>query len=100
VPGAFENITLKGLYSDLLARGLKSHQDALAAATGYEEISIRDLEKSISMTESEDVLVVYQGLLAGSRKHLRSYVEDLKEQGIEYTPIYLSQEEFKRSMVQ
>ena len=28
----------------------------------------------------------YQGLLAGSRKHLRSYVSDLEDLGIEYDP--------------
>jgi hypothetical protein len=98
VPGSFENATLNELYGDLLAQGIKSQLDALAAAAGYEEISIRDLERALSMTEAEDVLVVYQGLLAGSRKHLRSYVEDLKEHGIEYTSVYLSQEEFEKTV--
>ena len=54
-----------------------------------------DLEREISATKAEDIRVVYQGLLAGSRKHLRSYVGDLQDQGIQYEPKYLSQKEFE-----
>ncbi len=97
-PGLFANQTLKGLYDDLLAQGKKSPQRALAAAAAFEEISIRDLEREISVTESEDIRVVYEGLLAGSRKHLRSYVRDLQEQGVQYAPQYLGQEEFEETV--
>jgi hypothetical protein len=65
----------------------------MAAAT-FEEISIMDLQKEIAATDSQEVIAVYQGLLAGSRKHLRSYSSALLEQGIAYTPQYLSKAEF------
>ena len=73
-PGVFQNQTLQKIHDELLAEGLRSDQDALKVAAAFEEISIMDLEKEISATKTEDIRVVYQGLLAGSRKHLRSYV--------------------------
>ena len=90
-PGAFQNQTLQEIHDELLAEGLQSDQDALKAAATFEEISIMDLEKELGATKAEDIKVVYQGLLAGSRKHLRSYVRELQDQGIQYTPRHLSQ---------
>jgi hypothetical protein len=81
-PGVFWNQTLQKIHDQLLAEGLQSEEDALKSAAAFEEISIIDLEKELSATETEDVRIVYQGLLAGSKKHLRSYVADLKDMGI------------------
>ena len=92
-PGVFQNQTLQKIHDDLLAEGLRSDQDALKVAAAFEEISIMDLEKEISATKTEDIRVVYQGLLAGSRKHLRSYVADLQGRGIQYAPRVPEQEQ-------
>jgi hypothetical protein len=90
--GVFDNQTLQGIYNDLLS--ISSDDDALRAAATFEEISISDLERAISETSNKEAIDVYSGLLAGSRKHLRSYVRDLEDRGIEYTPVYLSRSEF------
>lgn len=97
-PGAFSNQTLIDLYEELLARGMRSEEDALRVAAAFEEISIMDLEKELEVAENEDVRVVFQGLLAGSRKHLRSYVRDLEDMGIMYAPQFLSEREFEDVM--
>jgi hypothetical protein len=97
-PSVFQNQTLQEIHDKLLAEGLQSDQDALKAAAAFEEISIVDLEREISTTQAEDIRVVYQGLLAGSRKHLRSYVGDLLDRGIQYAPKYLSLREFEVSV--
>ncbi|HPA97112.1 MAG TPA: DUF2202 domain-containing protein [Methanothrix sp.] len=94
-PGIFQNQTLQEMHDQLLAEGLQSDQDALTVAAVFEEISIVDLEKELSASQAEDVRTVYEGLLAGSRKHLRSYVSDLEGQGIEYQPRYLEAEQFQ-----
>ena len=94
-PGIFQNQTLQEMHDQLLAEGLQSDQDALTVAAVFEEISIVDLEKELSASQADDVRTVYEGLLAGSRKHLRSYVSDLEDQGIEYQPRYLEAEEFQ-----
>lgn len=96
--GVFENQTLIQIYDDLLARGMQSNHEALKASATFEEVSIMDLQKEIDATDNQDIVVVYQGLLAGSRKHLRSYVNDLKDQGISYTPQYLSRTEYDQIM--
>jgi hypothetical protein len=92
--GAFRNQTLIDLYNDLLDEGMRSREDALKVAAAFEEISIVDLEKELEVSTNEDVRVVFEGLLAGSRKHLRSYVTDLEDMGITYTPRYMDPEEF------
>ncbi len=97
--GVFENKTLEDIYSQLLADGQKSDIEALKAAATYEEISIRDLEKEISASKMEDIRIVYQGLLAGSRKHLRSYVSNLQDLGIKYTPQILSKDEYNEILL-
>jgi hypothetical protein len=94
-PGIFQNQTIQEIHDELLAEGLQSDQDALKVAATFEEISIMDLEKELAATQAEDIRIAYQGLLAGSRKHLRSYVSDLKDQGIQYDPHYLDRGEFE-----
>jgi len=94
-PGVFQNQTLQKIHDELLAEGLRSDQDALMVAAAFEEISIMDLEKELAATATEDIRVVYQGLLAGSRKHLGSYVADLRGRGIQYAPKYLDKARFE-----
>ena len=94
-PGVFQNQTLQRIHDEFLTEGLRSDQDALMVAAAFEEISIMDLEKELASTATEDTRVVYQGLLAGSRKHLRSYVADLQGRGIQYAPKYLDRARFE-----
>lgn len=94
-PGVFQNQTLQMVHDDLLREGLKSDEDALLAAAEFEEISIIDLEAELAYAEKEDVRTVYQGLLAGSQKHLRSYVGELKDMGIEYEPRHIEEARYR-----
>ncbi|MDD2756537.1 MAG: DUF2202 domain-containing protein [Methanothrix sp.] len=94
--GVFQNQTLQKVHDELLAKGLPSDQDALNAAATFEEISIMDLQEELNITHAQDVMAMYQGLLAGSQKHLRSYVTDLKDRGIKYDPRYLGMDEFEK----
>ena len=96
--GIFQNQTMQQTHDELLAEGLQSDQDALRAAAAFEEISIMDLEKELAAAQAEDIRTVYQGLLAGSRKHLRSYVSDLADQGIQYDPRHLDRGEFEETV--
>ncbi|MCX8207193.1 MAG: DUF2202 domain-containing protein [Methanothrix sp.] len=92
--GALENQTLQSVHDDLLSKASSDH-DALRAAATFEEISIIDLERAIAETGNKEVIDVYSGLLAGSRKHLRSYVRDLNDRGVEYAPVHLSAGEYE-----
>jgi hypothetical protein len=97
-PERFDNESLQRIYNELLAEGRSSDQDAIKAAAVFEEISIIDLKRELSSVQAEDIGVVYQGLLAGSRKHLRSYVSELHKLGIEYAPRHLDLGEFEKSV--
>lgn len=97
-PGVFQNQTLQRVYDGLLAEGSQSDQDALKAAATFEEISIKDLENELDAADAEDIRIAYDGLLAGSRKHLRSYVSRLHDLGVEYSPMYLDKSQFEEIM--
>ncbi len=96
--GAFTNQSLKSIYNDLLEKGGKSPEEALKAGAVFEEISIIDLQKELSATSNQDIRTVFEGLLAGSKKHLRSYVNALKDIGVSYSPQHLSQKELEDIM--
>lgn len=92
--GEFTDPNLKSLYEQLIATGAKSEVDALKVGAAIEEIDITDLNKYISASTSQDVLNVYENLKSGSENHLRAFVSQLEKYGINYTPQYLSLEEF------
>ncbi len=94
--GAFANQTFQELYEELLAKGKASPKDALQSAALFEEISIIDLEDQIAATDKGDIKIVYKGLLAGSQKHLRSYVSALEEHGVQYSPQRIGLEEYQK----
>lgn len=96
--GAFTNQSVKNLYDDLLQKGLKSPDDALRAGAFFEETSIIDLRRGLSDTKNQNIISVYEGLLTGSEKHLRSYVNALKDHGISYSPQHLNQKDFDEIM--
>jgi hypothetical protein len=92
--GEFSNEKLQALYDDLVSRGSSSQEDALRVGAAIEEIDIRDLEERMAQTDREDILLVYDNLKKGSENHLRAFVNNLQRQGHEYSPEYLSQEEY------
>jgi len=96
--GAFTNQSLKSLYDDLLEKGKESPEAALEAGAVFEEISILDLQRELSGTNNQDIRTVFEGLLSGSEKHLRSYVNALEDIGVSYSPQHLSQKEFEDIM--
>lgn len=92
--GLFTNPTILALYDELTEIGKRSLEDAMGAGANVEEISIMHLEEQIDNTDRKDMIVAYGGLLAGSRKHLRSYISSMGTYGYKYTPRFLSQEKY------
>lgn len=97
--GEFANESLQDLYNDLMAQGSVSVRDALMAGAAIEELDILDLMEHMAQTDKGDILLVYANLLRASENHLRAFVDNLERQGVEYTPQYLSEEEY-RSIIQ
>lgn len=92
--GKFSNPKIQELYNTLVEQGNKSSQEALRVGAAIEEIDILDLKDYIAQTDKEDIKLVYENLMKGSRNHLRAFVSTLEKQSIQYTPQYLSQEEY------
>lgn len=90
--GVFTDPALQELYDQLVATGNESLESALRVGAAIEEIDILDLEERIAQTDNEDIVLVYESLMKGSRNHLRSFVSTLEQQvGAVYEPQYLSQ---------
>ncbi len=94
--GVFKDKSLQNLYNQLVERGKKSLIDALKVGATIEDLDIKDLEEALGRTDNQDIRIVYQNLMKGSRNHMRAFVRLLRRFGGNYTPQYISQEEFNR----
>ncbi len=93
--GVFKNETLQELYTDLTAEGAKGLIDALTVGAVIEEIDILDLKDQLSnVVDNQDIELVYDNLMRGSRNHLRAFVKHLSKEGVTYVPQYLTVAEF------
>ena len=95
-PGVFENRELQELYDQLVARGSISLVDALKVGATIEDLDIFDLENLLDKSDNQDVRIVFQNLVKGSRNHLRSFMKQLERNGGSYDAAYISHEYFTR----
>lgn len=93
--GTFTNATLQALYDRLVAEGSASQIDALKVGAEIEETDIVDLQTATERTDNADVRQVYTFLMQGSENHLRSFVRNLDQRGVTYTPVLLSEEDYE-----
>lgn len=94
VPGIFTDDELQSLYDILAASGTNSMIDALLAGAEIEEVDLIDLYVRYDETDNDDIQLIYDSLMKGSRNHLRAFVSNLQKQGIDYQPLHLSEAEF------
>ena len=93
--GAFVNSDLQELYDTLVATGSNSLQAALEVGALIEEIDIIDLQYAIATTDNEDIKLVYENLMLGSRNHLRAFVRNLANRtDTVYAPQQLDQDSY------
>ncbi|MEA3501660.1 MAG: DUF2202 domain-containing protein [Actinomycetota bacterium] len=87
--GTFENAELQHLYDDLIAMGSQSVEAALEVGAIIEEVDIVDIEEYLAGTTAADIARVYENLLRGSRDHLRAFVSQLEDLGVDRDPYLL-----------
>lgn len=97
-PGQFRNPTLQALYENLVSAGQQSYANALTVGATIEDMDIRDLMNAINETENLALQNTYQNLLEASKRHMRAFVGGLRQQGMDYTPQYISLELFDAIM--
>ncbi|MFN2343331.1 MAG: DUF2202 domain-containing protein [Desulfonatronovibrio sp.] len=93
-PGVFNNQEFQNYYNDLIDMGMSSPEEALSAGVLVEELDIFDIQVSLLLIENEEFKTVLQNLLKGSRNHLRSFYATLLAAGGNYSPEFLTQQQF------
>jgi len=93
--GVFTNPEIQALYDTFVTEGAVSEVDALRVGAAIEEIDLVDIQEASNRTDKQDIQLVYDNLMRGSRNHLRAYVGNLEMREETYEPIELSQEEFE-----
>jgi len=92
--GIFADAAVQKLYNDLVAKASVSIEEAYKTGALIEEMDIKDLILALSGTVNENVSLVFENLLKGSRNHLRAFNRQLTTLGIVYPPLYISQAEY------
>jgi hypothetical protein len=92
--GVFTDAAVQTLYNDLIAKGSVSLEEAYKTGALIEEMDIKDLTEALVTTTNENVILVFDNLLKGSRNHLRAFNRQLTSLGIIYAPVYISQDDY------
>ena len=94
--GEFSNSDLQQLYFDMVKRGSSSDVDALSTSAMIEEFDIIEIRKRTNNLNKADYISAYSKLMTGSQNHLEIFTAKLKENGVEYKPVYLSQQDYNQ----
>lgn len=76
-PGVFANAGLQEAYDALLQEGRSSIVAALNVGLTVEELDIADLLSRTDLTDNDDIRIVYENLLNGSRNHLDAFTRQI-----------------------
>ena len=94
--GVFADPDLQALYEQLVSKGSTSLVDALTVGATIEDLDIKDLNEAMARTSHDDIRQVYENLKMGSENHMRAFVSNLRAQGADYTPQYITEAEFQQ----
>lgn len=92
--GLFASEEITALYSELITNGSVSLEEALKVGALIEELDIDDLMECLENTSNQNIIIVFENLLKGSRNHLRAFSRQLTNLGITYVPQYIDQATF------
>jgi hypothetical protein len=92
--GIFADNQVQTLYNELTVRASVSLEEAYKTGALIEEMDIKDLTESLSSNTNENVTLVFDNLLKGSRNHLRAFYRQLTSLGEIYTPVFINQVDY------
>lgn len=92
--GIFVNKELQQLYDQLVASGSQSIENAYAVGATIEDLDLFDLAQNLNEVDNQDITFVYENLSKGSRNHLRAFYDRITSIGKDYTPQFISEEQF------
>jgi hypothetical protein len=92
--GVFTDSEVQTLYNKLVANANLSIEEAYKTGALIEEMDIKDLNAALSGTTNENIIMVFDNLLKGSRNHLRAFNRQLTTLGVVYPPVFISQADY------
>jgi hypothetical protein len=92
--GVFNNEVLQSIYNQLVEQSSISLLEALKVGDKIEDLDIKDLALNENRTNKIDLLLVYGSLKCGSRNHLRNFHSQVLQNNGDYSPEFISIEEF------
>jgi len=92
--GIFTDAAVQSLFNDLIAKASVSVEEANKTGALIEEMDIKDLTEALTTITNENITLVFDSLLKGSRNHLRAFNMQLTNLGLTYTPVFISQDEY------
>jgi hypothetical protein len=94
--GIFSIDEFKTLYNNLVTAGSVSVEEAFKTGTLIEEMDIKDLKDALEVVKNENIILVFENLLKGSRNHLRAFIRHLTSLGLSYAPVFISEDEYEQ----
>jgi hypothetical protein len=91
--GVFINPDLQILYTNLVTQGSASVLDAYKVGATIEDLDIFDLGKALLKSDNQDIKLVYDLLLMGSRNHMRSFYGQIIGLAGTYSAQFITQSE-------
>ena len=92
--GVFADPVVQALYDELVAKASVSVDEAYKTGALIEEMDIKDLDEVLAATTNENVTLVFDNLMKGSRNHLRAFNLQLTNLGLTYSPVFIGQDEY------
>lgn len=89
--GTYDNEDFALLFDQLVTMGSESLEQAYTVGALIEELDIFDLASDLELTTNENIILVFENLMRGSRNHLRAFNSNLVLLGVTYEPQYLDQ---------
>lgn len=91
-PGVFTSEHLQELYNALVATGSETKAKAIFVGCTIEDLDIYDLLELLKVSDNEDIRVVYQNLLMGSRNHMRAFERLYSNEGETYAVQFITEQ--------
>lgn len=96
--GIYPDKDIQRMYDDLTVKGCISDLAALEAAAYIKEKHISQLRERIRYQEDEYVVKVIFLMESAAQSHLRAFVKSIRLSGSDYSPVFLTDDEFSNVM--
>lgn len=92
--GSYPDREIQKIYDDLSVKGCISDLAALEAAAYIKEKHISQLRERIRYQEDEYIVKVIFLMESAAQSHLRAFVKSIRLSGSDYSPVFLTDDEF------